>query len=1018
MKRIQISNIALPVLALSLGLGAIGCDDTTVVTDLVPKLEIAPATISFGNVQIGTESEVVLTLSNPGTAALKLEGFTASDTLDGAFKFNLNRMIILPGGTAELTATFEPQALGEKVGTLTLRSGDAKVLDAVLDVTGTGVTTTLIVDPELVDFGNVVINTTKTISVSLSNSSDVDANIELLEGQNVRRCTGANDPSVFCLLLADRAIGPDGRFALRAGESATLEVQFTPVIAGTPERGDFLLRACDNSACETLVRVEGLGIESGFRCTPPNLDFGQVNPGSCLSKTVSCENIANEQITVLGWGPSSGAGQNTSPDFTFEAGTVVVLNEGDTVDIDGTYCPDALGNDEGNLQIETDQAASNRLVLVGLTGTGGGPDIEVLPATCNFGLVSLLAPSRCTVLVTNVGFDTLSISGITADTAGTGTFTAPGAGAVDIAPGGSYAITVEFQPLSEGPVESTMLIVSNDQDETETEVRLVGEGISLPPCAFEVAPTNLAFGVVQVQRFQGSAFEIRNIGSNDCLVTSARLEPGTDPEFSMPNGGVRSEIIPPGSAFTIAVDYSPQTVGNNTGGLEFSISSDVSPFNVVPLSGTGADATLLIVPNEIDFGTIGVDCATRARIVQIYNTGSTPAVITSIQQAAPANAAFTVTQLPAPLPANPVSIAPGQSVEFAISFRANAISRYAGAVEITGTFEGNPVTYIVSMQGEGSLDATQEDNFEQLGTPKVDILFVIDFTGSMSEEQAGMSANFQSFIQFAQAQALDYQIGVTTTGTAEEAGRLMHTDRARGNPFAGPAANKIVTPATQPDPETVFSQNVVARNLTGGGAPDEAGLYAAYQALTPPVLTGHNAGFLRPDAVLSVIFVSDELEQTSTSFGAPANDIDFYVNFLLSIKGFRNANLFTASAIVGDNPGGCNGGGGNADAAPRYIEVANRTGGIFQSICTSDWSRSLEDLSTTAFGFKSRFFLTNQPVISTIVIIIDGVDVPATAMTGAVNWTYDFATNSVNFSPFSTPEPGSQIIVRYTAECL
>ena len=39
-------------------------------------------------------------------------------------------------------------------------------------------------------------------------------------------------------------------------------------------------------------------------------------------------------------------------------------------------------------------------------------------------------------------------------------------------------------------------------------------------------------------------------------------------------------------------------------------------------------------------------------------------------------------------------------------------------------------------------------------------------------------------------------------------------------------------------------------------------------------------------------------------------------------------------------------------------------------------------------------------------------------MTGTVNWTYDFATNSVNFSPFSTPEPGAQIIVRYTAECL
>ena len=281
-----------------------------------------------------------------------------------------------------------------------------------------------------------------------------------------------------------------------------------------------------------------------------------------------------------------------------------------------------------------------------------------------------------------------------------------------------------------------------------------------------------------------------------------------------------------------------------------------------------------------------------------------------------------------------------------------------------------------------------------------------------------MAANFQAFIQFAQAQGIDYQLGVTTTDTNTEAGRLFHTDRTRGDPFGGPFANRIVTPRTVPDPETVFSQNVQARNLSGGVPADEAGFFAAYQALTPPVLTGHNAGFVRPDAALSVIFISDEQEQTIGSIGAPATDLDFYVNFFLSIKGFRNTGLFTASAIVGDNPGGCNGAGGNADAAPRYIEMARRTGGIFQSICTSNWSRALEDLSTTAFGFKSRFQLGNQPVRSTIVVIVDGVEVPATAPSGTVNWNYEASNNSVNFTPFSTPEPGANILVRYTAECL
>jgi hypothetical protein len=91
---------------------------------------------------------------------------------------------------------------------------------------------------------------------------------------------------------------------------------------------------------------------------------------------------------------------------------------------------------------------------------------------------------------------------------------------------------------------------------------------------------------------------------------------------------------------------------------------------------------------------------------------------------------------------------------------------------------------------------------------------------------------------------------------------------------------------------------------------------------------------------------------------------------------------------------------------------------VFQSICTSDWSRALEDLSTTAFGFKSRFFLTNQPVINTIEVYIDGMLLPATSPGGTVNWSYDYGTNAINFSPFAVPEPGAMIRVEYTVECL
>jgi hypothetical protein len=204
---------------------------------------------------------------------------------------------------------------------------------------------------------------------------------------------------------------------------------------------------------------------------------------------------------------------------------------------------------------------------------------------------------------------------------------------------------------------------------------------------------------------------------------------------------------------------------------------------------------------------------------------------------------------------------------------------------------------------------------------------------------------------------------------------------------------------------------VANANQGTSGSGNEQGLQAAYLALSNPLIFGHNAGFIRPDAVLSVIIVSDEQDYSP---GA----VDFFVNFFLSIKGFRNTNQFSLSAIVGDAPSGCNGPGGNADDGSRYIDAATRTLGVIQSICTSDWSRALEDLSTTAFGFKSRFILSNQPVIQSLAVFVDGVRVDGRTTSGTNNWQYDVSTNSVNFTPFATPEPGANIRVEYAVECL
>ena len=94
--------------------------------------------------------------------------------------------------------------------------------------------------------------------------------------------------------------------------------------------------------------------------------------------------------------------------------------------------------------------------------------------------------------------------------------------------------------------------------------------------------------------------------------------------------------------------------------------------------------------------------------------------------------------------------------------------------------------------------------------------------------------------------------------------------------------------------------------------------------------------------------------------------------------------------------------------------------GVKESICTPDWSKSLEQLGKTAFGFRTQFFLNSSPDLSngkTVEVKIDGVAVPPVDSRGAAVWSYDPVGNSVNFEPMFVPEPGQSLSLTYYVTC-
>ena len=283
-----------------------------------------------------------------------------------------------------------------------------------------------------------------------------------------------------------------------------------------------------------------------------------------------------------------------------------------------------------------------------------------------------------------------------------------------------------------------------------------------------------------------------------------------------------------------------------------------------------------------------------------------------------------------------------------------------------------------------------------MGTAAGDILFVIDNSCSMSEEQAALGNNFGNFIGTLTQQNIDFQIGVTTTDvdSSGEQGRLVE-----------PSGVRIVRPST-PNAASVLAANV---QLGTNGSYSEKGLEAAYLALSDPLINTHNAGFVRTGASLAVIVLSDEEDSSS-------RPLPFYESFFGSLKG--PSGRFAFHAIVGTRQPNCSGPGGRADYGARYIQVAQNSGGLVDSICNTTWGPTLDSLAAGGFGRQRQFVLSSAPVASTIAVLVDGVTVPSVSSGGTQHWSYSQSTNSVDFGAGAIPAASATIDVEYTVACL
>jgi hypothetical protein len=193
--------------------------------------------------------------------------------------------------------------------------------------------------------------------------------------------------------------------------------------------------------------------------------------------------------------------------------------------------------------------------------------------------------------------------------------------------------------------------------------------------------------------------------------------------------------------------------------------------------------------------------------------------------------------------------------------------------------------------------------------------------------------------------------------------------------------------------------------------------------------------FLRPDAYLYFVFVSDEEDESS-------QDVRFYWRAFDDAKGVGNDGTVTTAAIMGDVPTNSCG----ATPGTRYKQLSDLTGGEVGSICDTSFSDTLKKLATDAVGLHRKFGLVVKPNVMTIAVDIRypcninpelikscqsvdmsgcmGMPADATELLctpvqgGADGWVYQPDSNTIYFSGESVPYLGGTIEITYYPEGL
>ncbi len=489
-----------------------------------PEAEISPGSIDFGIVLPGEQKTESLTIKNTGTDSLVISSIVKSDT---CFVLSDSTGKIPPGDSKIIQVTFSPADKIEYSDTLWIYSNANLNSLSFITLNGLGGYKEIFLPDTTLSFDSTKVTTSVSDSFVIKNIG-----ISPLVISGITK----NQAVFYTGLLPDTVMPSD---------SVYVKLFFSP--ASRQSYSDTLtITSNDPENSTKRMYITGLGTASLFSTTTTSMNFDSVLAGDSSSVSFYIKNTGNSELIVSKSG-TIGSVFSTS----FSSGSVSV---GDSLQVAVLFKPDsARGDYSGNLILNSNDP-ENPADTISVSGVGKASKIELSVTSMVFDTVTVGDTLSKSLVIRNLGTDTLLISEISTQSA---FFSVDDTLAV-INAGDSLVTQIKFSPHHNIGYLDTVFIHSNALNDTFLTVNLKGNnGRNFVPIITSVPDTNLTED--QLYRY------IINYYDYDGHGVIYRLITGPD-SMKIDTTGAKIEFLP------LQSDVGSSTVSlyidDNNGGLD------------------------------------------------------------------------------------------------------------------------------------------------------------------------------------------------------------------------------------------------------------------------------------------------------------------------------------------------------------------------------------------------------------------------------------------------------------------